>query len=208
MMMRPGALRSAARALSAGPPAVRGPGLLRRLAAVDGLQLEFSRLEDAHLDKMRELERELRERSTVIFARRQAIVSGADEPTDDEVAASRDISLQMMEDDTAELSAARGIPGFWKGVLLGVGLTTPDGEPAVTERDAAVLETLEEIRIERWTPEDEDGPIFIGEESEDDEDRRVQTEDGFALIFAFGPNEFLDSNGPAEMASSIIVGVA
>jgi hypothetical protein len=172
--------------------------MMRRLAAVDGLQSSYSALENEMLKKQRLLDEELKAKAKVLFERRQAIVAGTSEPTEEEVAACDPELFSGREDEPpGGMEGARGIPGFWKGVLMGADLRV-DGEEVFSSKDWAILESLEEIRLEKWTP--------VGDEY--DEPMRVEagngaelsdgipddgTGEGFALIFRFGPNEFFDS---------------
>jgi len=139
---------------------------------------------------------------------RQQIVCGNAEPTDEEVAASEG-GLFAEEGELGEppdeLREAKGIPGFWKGVIMGADLRV-DGETVVNKKDWAVLEALTEVRIEPWVPPaahelDEETPLVVEPGNGTGSPPGLDQEEGFALIFAFGPNEFLDSgvDGSAEI---------
>jgi hypothetical protein len=192
-------------------------GMLRRLAAVDGIQTAYSALENETLKKQRLLEEELKAKSQVLFERRQAIVAGTAEPTEEEVAAANPEMFSGREDEPpGGLSAARGIPGFWKGALMGADMKV-EGEEVFSSKDWAVLESLEEIRVEKWTSpearEDYNEPLRVeagngvsGAPPGIDElgmpEGEEEANEGFAIIFTFGPNEFLHTKqgGAGELA--------
>lgn len=188
--------------------------MLRRLAAIDGLQTSYSALENDMLKKQRKLEEELKAKAKVLFERRQAIVAGTSEPTEEEVAACNPELFSGREDEPpGGIEGSRGIPGFWKGALMGADLQV-DGEEVVSSKDWAILESLEQIRIDKWTParEEYDEPMRVEagngvQPPGDDDDLAFPYEEegmgeGFALVFTFGPNEFFDTKqgGATEIA--------
>ena len=96
------------------------PQLLRRLAALDGLGNRMGQLELTMEKRRRELEEELFVQANAIMQRRHAIVSGADEPTDQEVAESHHLSNAPdvpVDPDAPELE--RGVPRFWPTAMQG-----------------------------------------------------------------------------------------
>ena len=145
------ALSSEMRSTISVPVLPKNP-LMRRLAAVDGLQKQYSVLEDEMMLKQRMLEEELKAASKAIFERRQLIVSGTNEPTEAEVAAcdGNVFSGDEIEEAPMALEDTKGIPGFWKGVLHGADLNF-----SPSHVDYEVMEALEEIRVEKWEMTDE-----------------------------------------------------
>jgi len=123
--------------------------LMRRLAAVDGLQTQYSLLEDAMLVKQRALELELKAQSKDLIKRRQSIVSGESEPTEEEVEGCDFEIFAGNDGEPTQDFDAKGIPGFWKGALIGYDLNI-DNKPVLNIQDLEVLDALQEIRVEKW----------------------------------------------------------
>ena len=81
------------------PAEMMGPALRRRVASLESLHARLELLEEEQHEKLRQLEAEYMEQTRAIFERRQQIVSGVEEPTDDEVNASAYFSALMEADE-------------------------------------------------------------------------------------------------------------
>ena len=120
-----------------------------------------------------------------MYERRQAIIRGTSTATPEEIAAGEVISLK---DDEAYIPLSKdvppssnGIPEFWLTALRNyVGL-----REIITERDAAALKYLIDLRIEHINVED-------GDEKQEDADGK-QCKQGYKIIFEFSPNEFFEN---------------
>lgn len=110
-----------------------------------------------------------------LYERRHAIITGAAEPTKDEIEAGEEYSIKD-DDEYTPLPkdtppSASGIPEFWLTALRNhVGLSD-----LITDRDAAALKHLLDIRIAYLDTTEESKP-------------------GFKLIFVFSPNEFFEND--------------
>jgi nucleosome assembly protein 1-like 1 len=109
-----------------------------------------------------------------LYERRHAIVNGSAPPTAEEIAAGEAQSLKddpehtPLPADTA--SEPAGIPEFWLTALRNhIGLSE-----IITERDAAALKHLLDIRIS-----------YLNKEQE---------KPGFKLTFVFSPNDFFEND--------------
>jgi nucleosome assembly protein 1-like 1 len=107
-----------------------------------------------------------------LYNRRHAIISGADQPTPEEIDAGEKSSLKddpsytHLPKDTED---APGIPEFWLTALRNhVGLSE-----LITDRDAGALKQLVDITIAYLTV-DEPKP-------------------GFKIVFKFSPNEYFEN---------------
>jgi nucleosome assembly protein 1-like 1 len=120
-----------------------------------------------------------------MYERRQAIIGGTSLATAEEIAAGEVVSLK---DDEAYIPLSKdvppssnGIPEFWLTALRNhIGL----GE-IITERDAAALKHLIDVRIEHINLEDTD-------EKQEDADEK-QCKQGYKIIFEFSPNDFFEN---------------
>jgi nucleosome assembly protein 1-like 1 len=109
-----------------------------------------------------------------LYERRHAIVTGSAPATKDEIAAGE---AQSLKDDPDRVSLPAdaqsdpaGIPEFWLTALRNhIGLSE-----IITERDAAALKHLLDIRI-----------TYLGKEEE---------KPGFKLTFVFSPNDFFEND--------------
>ena len=145
----------------------------RRVAGLKGVQKEHLKLDAEMQREILELEKKYFAKFTPLYEKRAAIVNGKSEPTDEEVAAGEQESVDedgkptiktepVEDEDNTPMS---GIPEFWlsamKNELTLAGM--------ITERDEAALKYLADIRMEYM-----DKP-------------------GFRLVFEFGENEFFDN---------------
>ena len=108
-----------------------------------------------------------------MYDRRHAIITGAAQPTPEEIEAGE---KQSIKDDPEYTPlpkdvepASTGIPEFWLTALR----THAHLGEIITDRDAEALKSLIDIRIE-YLPSTEPKP-------------------GFKLLFKFGPNEFFEN---------------
>lgn len=107
-----------------------------------------------------ELEDSFQAEGRSIFAKRQQIIEGKREPTDEEVSLAKvvgDVTRGLPEASKAVDPA--GVPFFWP-VAMRMWLDEAkelEGEVVeVTDADWRVLDHLREIRVEPWTPPDMD----------------------------------------------------
>ena len=153
-----GALASRARMLcSSGSPvelidtdklATLTPSRLKRLAALDTIQSATMQVEEEHLRRLAEMEKETRSRMSVLTGRRQQIISGESEPTAQEVDDSALLNSALLKSPAvkARLEGAAsgaepaGLPGFWPAALRAC---SEQGHAKLfTEKDWEVLEYL------------------------------------------------------------------
>lgn len=109
-----------------------------------------------------------------LYDRRHALISGTVQPTPEELEAGAAQSLKDDPDhkplDSSSAAAAAAIPEFWLTALRNhVGLAE-----LITERDAAALKHLTDIRIEYLPP--------------------TEPKPGFKLLFSFGPNDYFENS--------------
>lgn len=110
-----------------------------------------------------------------MYERRHAIITGAAEPTSEEIAAGEAYSIKDDEEYTPlpkdSKPSAGGIPEFWLTALRNhVGLSE-----LITDRDAAALKHLLDVRI-----------AYLDDTADD-------AKPGFKLIFVFSPNDFFEN---------------
>ena len=179
----------------------------RRVAGLDTLQNQVEALEQAHERRLRELELAFHEDTQGILERRRTIVTGEDEPSDEEVRASS-ISLDVDASDSAGKSCPPGIPGFWMTAMMQCDALQDPDRPVFNDNDWLVLQHVEDVRAEPWTPpapafddglHDEDGnPAFPDDDDDDDEVMADDDDDrghGFAVHFTFAKdNPFIDAD--------------
>lgn len=133
----------------------------RRVAGLKGIQKEHAKLESEFQEEVLQLEKKYFAKYTPLYEKRAKIINGADEPTEEEVAAGKpDKEEDETEDKEAEKTS--GIPEFWLSAIK----TQPNLADMITDRDVEVLRYLSDIRMEYL-----DRP-------------------GFKLIFEFAENEF------------------
>ena len=120
-----------------------------------------------------------------MYERRQAIISGKALATPEEIAAGE---AQSLKDDEAYIPLSKdvppskvGIPEFWLTCLRNhLGLAE-----LITERDAAALKHLIDVRIVHINLEDADP-------KEENADAK-QCKHGYKIIFEFSPNDFFEN---------------
>ena len=124
------------------------PSRLKRLAALDTIQSATMQVEEEHLRRLAEMEKETRSRMSVLTGRRQQIISGESEPTAQEVDDSALLNSALLKSPAvkARLEGAAsgaepaGLPGFWPAALRAC---SEQGHAKLfTEKDWEVLEYL------------------------------------------------------------------
>ncbi|KAH7610565.1 Nucleosome assembly protein (NAP) [Nakaseomyces glabratus] len=127
-----------------------------RIFALKKLQSDLFGIEKDFQVELFELEHKYLQKYAPLHARRSEIISGKQEPTSEEVAAGKEIQekeegeeeegekptdIQLTEEDI------KGIPSFWLTVLENL----PIVSDTITDRDAEVLEYLQDVSIEYLT---------------------------------------------------------
>ncbi|KAJ9500477.1 histone chaperone [Exophiala xenobiotica] len=145
------------------PPVVR-----RRVTGLKGIQKDHAKLEAEFQEEVLQLEKKYFAKFTPLYEKRAAIVNGATEPTEEEIAAGKsdedDEEAEPEADNEEKTSTedAKGIPEFWLSAMKNqISLAE-----LITDRDEEALRSLTDIRMEYL-----DRP-------------------GFRLIFEFAPNDF------------------
>lgn len=171
----------------------------RRVEALKGVQVKYTELENQMKREMLELEKKYLALATPLFDRRHEILSGASDPTDEEVAAGEAVTTKDKEDEekdgegdelaqaltklaTAKAKADKKSDDMdtdepnesAKGIPQ-FWLTTLRNhahlQTAITERDEEALEYLADVRLEYLKDPDL----------------------GFKIIFSFGENPFFEN---------------
>ena len=159
---------------SADPEANIAPGgsdtpiaLQRRFAALDGLQMKYDTMEKVYEERLREMETEFLNAVEHVFDRRSAIVSGASEPTTDEVTCSSFETAHLVDAEVPTEGVSEGVPGFWATAIRQC-LRAPHDkvtaaaevgeeeevplEQHFSEKDWEVLDYLVDVRTTVWEP--------------------------------------------------------
>jgi len=146
----------------------------RRVAGLKGVQKEHSKLEAEFQEEVLQLEKKYFAKFTPLYEKRAKIITGATEPTEEEVkAGEEDEETEETKEEAEEAvkpvdssEAVAGIPEFWLSAMKNqVSLAE-----MITDRDEAALKHLTDVRMEYL-----DKP-------------------GFRLIFEFGENEYFTNN--------------
>ncbi|WVQ68212.1 uncharacterized protein L199_006419 [Kwoniella botswanensis] len=155
------------------PPAVR-----RRIDGLKGVQVEHAKIESEFQMAILELEKKFLGKFAPLYERREAIVSGKAEPTENEVEAGKASDSDDEDDeeeegakveevkDEKDSSDIKGIPEFWLTALKN---HVPISE-TITDSDEAALKSLTDIKLSY---------LEAGQP-------------GFKLHFIFGPNDFFE----------------
>ena len=155
------------------PAAVRS-----RISGLKGVQVEHAKIETEFQLEILALEKKFATKYAPLYERRSNIISGAAEPTAEEIAAGEAADSDDEEDDEARVSeiedegddkstAIKGIPQFWLTALQNhQGIAE-----LITERDEPALEALTDIRL-----------AYL-------EDKQP----GFKLVFKFAANDFFEN---------------
>ncbi|WVQ81950.1 hypothetical protein IAT38_004077 [Cryptococcus sp. DSM 104549] len=152
----------------------------RRIDGLKGVQEEHTKIEVEFQMAILELEKKFAAKYQPLYERRQAIVTGQAEPTDEEVTKGKEADSDDEDEEEGatveeidESDVSKGIPEFWLTALKN---HLPVAE-TITERDEEALKSLIDVRLSY--PE-EDQP-------------------GFKLHFVFAPNDFFED---AELTKS------
>ncbi|KAH7906888.1 nucleosome assembly protein [Hygrophoropsis aurantiaca] len=146
----------------------------KSVEALKGVQVKQNELQNQYKHECLELEKKYLELQKPLYERRTAIISGSAQATADEIEAGEQVSIKddpdytpLPKDDSASPAA---IPEFWLTALRNhVGLAE-----IVTDRDAAALKHLTDIRLSYLSP---DSP-----------------KPGFKISFVFSSNEFFEND--------------
>ncbi|CCK69246.1 histone chaperone NAP1 KNAG_0C01330 [Huiozyma naganishii CBS 8797] len=139
-------------------------GVKRRVAALKSLQADLFEMEREFQVEMFELEKKYLAKYAPLYRSRGGIVSGKERPTGEQVAKGAALEEKLAGVDTegeGDDGDAEGIPSFWLTALENL----PVVNETITDRDAAVLEYLEDIQLEYLE----------------------DTTPGFRLVFCFSP---------------------
>ncbi|RDB30100.1 Nucleosome assembly protein 1 [Hypsizygus marmoreus] len=144
--------------------------------ALKGVQVQQNDLQNKYKRECLELEKKYLTLQKPLYERRHAIITGAVTPTAEEIAAGEQYSIKDDEEYTPlpkdTPPSASGIPEFWLTALRNhVGLSE-----LITDRDAAALKHLLDIRIEYL------------------DDKAADGKPGFKLLFVFSPNEYFEND--------------
>lgn len=146
----------------------------KNVEALKGVQVKQIELQNQYKRECLELEKKYLELQKPLYERRQAIITGAAQPTPEEIEAGEaqsskdDPEYTPLPKDVAP--ASTGIPEFWLTALR----THVAFSDIITDRDADALKSLSDIQIE-YLPTTEKKP-------------------GFKLRFFFGPNDFFEND--------------
>jgi nucleosome assembly protein 1-like 1 len=162
----------------------------QRVNVLQVLHDDYESLRKDFQRELAELEKKYEQKYAPVFDRRRVIVSGDAELTSEETeraakrvadkAASGETSGVQIQEDTAAATpaaataeAAKGIPDFWKQVLLKSELM---GE-LIQEHDVPSLDFLREIRVEQF-----------------DDGKAEDKSQGFHIDFVFAENPFFSND--------------
>jgi len=145
----------------------------RRILALKKLQVEVTHLEHKFFTEMQALEEQYLQLYLPLFEKRNAITSGAYEPTDEECklnirkdeALNADMEKLAIKTDSGDAAEVAGIPGFWFKIITNVEMLAD----MVEENDVPILKHLVDIKVETTTEPS-----------------------GFKLHFHFTPNEWFN----------------
>ena len=148
----------------------------RRVAGLQGVQQEHSKLEAKFQEEVLELEKKYFARFTPLYEKRAKIVNGTTEPSEEEVKAGEQDGEEASEDGESgkpgstdkdeSAQSFKGIPEFWLSAMKNqVSLAE-----LITQNDEQALKHLTDIRME------------------------YLEQPGFRLIFEFADNEFFSNS--------------
>ncbi|TFK33749.1 hypothetical protein BDQ12DRAFT_614711 [Crucibulum laeve] len=146
--------------------------------ALKGVQVKQNELQNQYKRECLELEKKYLTLQKPLYERRHAIISGAAEPTTEEIEAGEQYSTKDNEEYTPlpkdTKPSATGIPEFWLTALRNhVGLSE-----LITDRDAEALKHLDDVRI-----------AYL----DDATSAETKGKPGFKIEFVFGPNDFFEN---------------
>ncbi|KAK7688344.1 hypothetical protein QCA50_008716 [Cerrena zonata] len=144
------------------------------IEALKGVHAKQTELQNQYKRECLALEKKYAELHKPLYERRKEIVSGASKPTPEEIKAGEETSLKDDEEFSAPSKEGKepspdGVPEFWLTALR----NHPILNEIITDRDAAALKHLVDVRIEYLPTSD--------------------TTPGFKLLFQFNANEFFEN---------------
>ncbi|ORY35425.1 hypothetical protein BCR39DRAFT_567610 [Naematelia encephala] len=157
------------------PPPVR-----RRIDGLKGIQVEHSKIENEFQLAILDLEKKFLTKYEPLYQRRQEIIAGKAEPTEEEIETGKNADSDDEDEDEDEQEGAhitsvddekkdesiKGIPEFWLTALKN---HAPIAE-TISDRDEEVLKLLQDVRLSYL----EEG------------------QPGFKLHFKFAPNDYFE----------------
>ncbi|KAL1521198.1 hypothetical protein AB1Y20_022750 [Prymnesium parvum] len=175
-------------------PTAMGLALRRRIAAIEGIDMKYNAMTDAHHRQIQELEAALAKQTAHLFKERQAIIEGCREPTDEEVDACS-VGLKQVSNNLPDASTAAEdpacVPHFWPTALSQWVQQLPaEAALEVSEEDWKVLAYLRSVRMERWVPS-----VQLTMKGLDVDERLVdvQTDGGAAVVMTFHENPYMSN---------------
>ncbi|TFK70857.1 nucleosome assembly protein [Pluteus cervinus] len=149
-------------------------GVKLSVEALKGIQVKQNELQNQYKRECLELEKKYLALHKPLYERRNAIVSGKEKPTVEEITAGEEVSTKDDEEYTPlakdNIDAAGAIPEFWLTALRNhIGLAE-----LITDRDAIALNALLDIRLS-----------YLDEAS---------GKPGYKITFVFGENEFFEND--------------
>ncbi|CAL1697113.1 unnamed protein product [Somion occarium] len=142
--------------------------------ALKGVHVKQAELQNQYKRECLALEKKYAELHKPLYERRKEIITGASKPTPEEIEAGEKVSAKEDEEFTppskeGKEPSADGIPEFWLTALRNHIVLNE----IITDRDAAALKHLVDVRIDYLPPTD--------------------PKPGFKLSFHFTPNEFFEN---------------
>lgn len=138
----------------------------RRLKALQNLQDENLAINAELRKEISALEKKYLKKHQPIYAKRQAIVSGQVEPTDEECKRQEEDQEEEEEAEEEKKEEVTGVPQFWLTALMNL----PMVSEIITEDDVKALESLTDIKVEY-----------------------IEGNAGFKLIFEFAENDYFEN---------------
>jgi len=179
------------------PPDEMTSALKRRIASLEGLHIRFEQMEEDYHERLRKFEAEYMGEVRQLFDRRQQIVSGADEPTEEEVEASsyleviKEAEAIWAAEGKAEPAEVTGVPAFWSSIVRSCDALHTIENFSLSEADLAVLDYLVDVQQRPWDEKE------LAAEMGMEEGWDMGGDPGFSLHLTFAPNPHLEN---AELA--------
>ena len=175
------------------PAEEMSPALRRRVAALEGLHARYELMEEEHHERLKEIEVSYLKATRELFARRQAIVVGESEPTEEEVKASA--YFEALQETEAQDNGAPdpsqdvvGVPAFWSTIMTHRSAMQIE-HFQMSDADVSILEYLTDVHHDAWDDE-ESGITMEGFEAS----FSSLGDPGFKITFSFAPNPFLEND--------------
>jgi len=149
----------------------------RNVEALKGVQVKQNELQNKYKRECLELEKKYLELQKPLYSRRHEIITGAAQPTSEEIEEGEKVSAKDDEDYTPlpkdAPSSTSGIPEFWLTALRNhIGISE-----LITDRDADALKHLSDVQISYL-----------------DEASQPEGKPGFKLLFYFNPNDYFEDS--------------